>query len=234
MSERRVITTNSITQTFNRKVLDLHLAQKKPTSIVFAIPDHPWVDSADGAAVKIAMTVGKPGPSEGLLRKVVSEFETDRDEREVIFADELGLIHSDLKVGANIAATVPLKGNEDLDETYASTVFEKLLKYMEMESPYTDSSVSAFEVAKAINTPPAHLSKVLRYKLNQSFTSFINGYRVEKIKVALEDPEYSEKNIINIAFKAGFNSKSAFNVAFKKATGMTPREYRKQFKNKLI
>jgi hypothetical protein len=31
-------------------------------SLVYAIPDHPWVDSANGAAVRIAMTVGQSHP----------------------------------------------------------------------------------------------------------------------------------------------------------------------------
>ena len=53
-----LITTNSLRQTFNRKVVERHLADKTPLSLVFAVPDHPWVDSADGAAVRIAMTVG--------------------------------------------------------------------------------------------------------------------------------------------------------------------------------
>ncbi len=35
------ITTNSLKQTFNRKVLQHHMAQKKPISLAFAIPDHP-------------------------------------------------------------------------------------------------------------------------------------------------------------------------------------------------
>ncbi|MFD2817159.1 DNA methyltransferase [Paracoccus aerius] len=55
------ITTNSLRQTFNRQVLEPHLsAPKKPLSLAFAIPDHPWVDAGDGAAVRIAMTVAAP------------------------------------------------------------------------------------------------------------------------------------------------------------------------------
>ncbi|MBK8742165.1 MAG: class I SAM-dependent DNA methyltransferase [Betaproteobacteria bacterium] len=53
-----LITTNSLRQTFSRRVLERHLGGKPPLSLAFAIPDHPWVDSADGAAVRIAMTVG--------------------------------------------------------------------------------------------------------------------------------------------------------------------------------
>jgi hypothetical protein len=51
------ITTNSLRQTFNRRVLEPHLTAKESLSLIFAIPDHPWVDSVDGAQVRIAMTV---------------------------------------------------------------------------------------------------------------------------------------------------------------------------------
>ncbi len=46
-----------------------------PLSLVYAIPDHPWVDEALGAAVRIAMTVAAPGEQPGLLRRVVKESE---------------------------------------------------------------------------------------------------------------------------------------------------------------
>lgn len=51
-----LITTNSLRQSFNRRVVQPNL---EGMSLVFAIPDHPWVDAAGGAAVRIAMTVGK-------------------------------------------------------------------------------------------------------------------------------------------------------------------------------
>ena len=50
-----LITTNSLTMIFNRRVVQSTL--ESGVSLLFAIPDHPWVDSADGAAVRIAMTV---------------------------------------------------------------------------------------------------------------------------------------------------------------------------------
>ncbi len=64
------ITTNSLRQTFNRRVLEPHLNDaKKPLSLTFAIPDHPWVDGNDGAAVRIAMTVGRAGEAPGCYSK---------------------------------------------------------------------------------------------------------------------------------------------------------------------
>ena len=108
------ITTNSLRQTFNRRVLEPHLAAKKPLSLIFAIPDHPWVDSADGAAVRIAMTTARAGQLEGDLKHVAKEMPHPDGEIEVVLVAQHGIIHADLTVGADIAATVPLQANEGL------------------------------------------------------------------------------------------------------------------------
>ncbi len=55
------ITTNSIRQTFNRRIVQAAL--DKGIYLVFAIPDHPWIDATECAAVRIAMTVGAPKSS---------------------------------------------------------------------------------------------------------------------------------------------------------------------------
>jgi hypothetical protein len=109
------ITTNSIRQSFNRRVIALHLVDKKqPLSLVFAIPDHPWVDTADGAAVRIAMTVAKQGCDEGLLREVVFETEQVEGERAVLLRENKGVVFPDLRVGANVATASPLAANASL------------------------------------------------------------------------------------------------------------------------
>lgn len=99
------ITTNSLKQTFNRRVVLQHLEAKPPLSLAFAIPDHPWVDAADGAAVRISMTVGDRQRSDGRLLRVRSEVETRReDEIEVEFSERSGTIFSDLRIGADVAS----------------------------------------------------------------------------------------------------------------------------------
>jgi hypothetical protein len=67
------ITTNSIRQAFNRRVVEAALKGTKPLSLVFAIADHPWVDVEEGAAVRIAMTVGRAGQRKGILGIIESE-----------------------------------------------------------------------------------------------------------------------------------------------------------------
>ena len=110
------ITTNSLRQTFQRRVITPHLTDaSNPASLVFAIPDHPWVDSSDGAAVRIAMTVAEAGTREGRLLRVESEEPGEGEgAAKVEFSERYGLIHPDLTIGPNTAAAVPLKANEGL------------------------------------------------------------------------------------------------------------------------
>lgn len=106
-----LITTNSITQSFNRATLRRHLSSKDRLSIVFAIPDHPWVDSADGADVRIAMTVAARGEQPGMRLVLTSERYSSGFEAEIALSGRKGLIAEDLRVGASPAAALPLRAN---------------------------------------------------------------------------------------------------------------------------
>ncbi len=105
------ITTNSLRQTFNRRVIQHHMAQKKPLSLLYAVPDHPWVDASDGAAVRIAMSVGVAGEHPGTLETVIGEQDTGGEGREVEIKRQTGKLFADLKVGADVAGCRPLLSN---------------------------------------------------------------------------------------------------------------------------
>jgi len=106
-----LITTNSLRQTFNRQVTERHLAAKNPLSLPFVIPDHPWVDSADGAAVRIAMSVGAAGDATGELVSVEDETPLAEGEVAVSLGRRRGEIHADLTVGAKVGAAQRLAAN---------------------------------------------------------------------------------------------------------------------------
>ncbi len=106
-----LITTNSLRQTFNRRVVQGALHH---IHLLFAIADHPWVDGANGAAVRIAMTVGAAGAGEGTLLSVQSEQSGDHGEVKVGLSTQTGLIHADLRIGANVAAARSLQANTNL------------------------------------------------------------------------------------------------------------------------
>jgi hypothetical protein len=106
-----LITTNSLRQTFARRVVQAQLSAQPPLSLLFAIPDHPWVDTAEGAAVRIAMTVGAAGERPGELLEVTGEEPQPDGSEKVSFKSQLGKISAELTTGANVAATVALNSN---------------------------------------------------------------------------------------------------------------------------
>src|SRR5690606_33433170 len=109
------ITTNSIRQTFNQRVVQPHLSDKKGALfLAFAIPDHPWVDGSDGAAVRIAMTVATREVATGILQTVVMEDAMEHGEFSIQLATQRGQIQSNLRVGANINSARPLIANRGI------------------------------------------------------------------------------------------------------------------------
>jgi hypothetical protein len=106
------ITTNSITQVFNRSVIETADAD-----LIFAIPDHPWVDGADGADVRIAMTAAGSAPATHLLQIVESEglMADGYGERWVkLRSFPAEKLNSDLTVGVDIDSAVSLLSNAEL------------------------------------------------------------------------------------------------------------------------
>ncbi len=118
-----LITTNSLPQVFNRKVVAQNLnATKDPLSLIFAIPDHPWMKSLSQeerastryAAVRIAMTVGERGEHQGHLYRVVREGDARAEGTDVELAEQAGKIFADLRVGVDVAGASSLKSNEGM------------------------------------------------------------------------------------------------------------------------
>ena len=81
------------------------------------------------------------------------------------------------------------------------------------------------EVAKLLKVTPQQLSQVVNEKTNLNFTNYINSYRIEMAKEILSSLDFNRHTIDSIAEMAGFKSKSPFYLAFKKHTGMTPKEF---------
>ncbi|WP_018429738.1 DNA methyltransferase [Hoeflea sp. 108] len=105
------ITTNSITQTFSRRVIERHMAAKEPLSLVFAVPNHPWLKASDKAAVRIAMTVAQKGEHEGVLAEVVSEAGLNTDTPQIVLEAREGKVRGNLTIGADLSAARSLVSN---------------------------------------------------------------------------------------------------------------------------
>ena len=109
------VTTNSISQVFQRRVMERHLKGKTPLRLLMAVPDHPWTKAtSDAAAVRIAMTVAEAGVGEGRLLEVLREAGLETDAPLIECAERMGVINSDLTVGVDVTVVQPLLANTAL------------------------------------------------------------------------------------------------------------------------
>jgi YesN/AraC family two-component response regulator len=102
---------------------------------------------------------------------------------------------------------------------------ERLLKMIEDEETYLDEDITLASLAHYLDIEPHQLTLFLNRYMNTNFHGFINAYRIEAAKKLLVDEP--GENILEVAFRTGFNSKACFNRVFKKIAGLTPSQYRK-------
>lgn len=104
---------------------------------------------------------------------------------------------------------------------------EKILNYI--HENYKDSNLNVGMIADYFNLNPSYLSRFFKEQTGENLLTYINYYRVEKVKSLLET---TDKTLISIAEETGFINSSALNRAFKKYEGITPGQYKAIYKNK--
>jgi AraC-like DNA-binding protein len=102
-----------------------------------------------------------------------------------------------------------------------------LKKSMEDDKIYLDPNLNLNLLAQHTGVGQKTISTVLNQHLQKSFNEFINQYRVDAVKIKLQQPETVNLTIAGIASECGFNSQATFQRTFKELTGMSPSEYRK-------
>ena len=115
-----------------------------------------------------------------------------------------------------------------LDDKQTETHLNKLLNLLTEEKIYKDPDISLDSLAQKLSIQPRLLSQLINEQLNQNFWGMINNYRMEEACRLLLQAGKKQQPILDIAFAVGFNSKEAFNRVFKKHTGMTPSQYKKE------
>lgn len=113
------------------------------------------------------------------------------------------------------------------DETYKKLA-SKLETYMQQEKPYLNSELDLSTLAKILDVHPKTLSIAINQILHCSFSEYINSYRINEAKALLENNTDEQLTIMEVMYDVGFNSRSVFNTLFKKKTGLTPSQYKKQ------
>ncbi|NJO70042.1 MAG: AraC family transcriptional regulator [Bacteroidetes bacterium] len=108
----------------------------------------------------------------------------------------------------------------------AELLHQKLIQLMNDKKPYLEPKLTLNALAAELNISVNYLSQLTQPVVrDKNFYDFVNGFRIEEFKSRVLSPKNQHLTILALAFDSGFNSKSSFNLAFKKHTGLTPSEF---------
>ena len=140
------------------------------------------------------------------------------------------LIKSEVVTEKNPVNPLPENTNaySRLSERELQDHVDAISKLMEREKLYLHETLSLRTLAAKLQKDPNLVSYVLNNVFHKSFYDYINELRIEEVKKKIDDPAYSHFKIVEIGFECGFNSKATFNRVFKKITGKSPTEYKKE------
>lgn len=110
-------------------------------------------------------------------------------------------------------------------EAVDAGLLQRLGTHMAEVRPYLDADLTVEQLARQLGVPTRELSRAINEGLSKNFFELVSDYRIAEARRQLETAD-AGTTILQVMYDSGFNSKSVFNTAFKKATGMTPSAYR--------
>ncbi len=113
--------------------------------------------------------------------------------------------------------------HEDLVKKYIAL----LDALMNQQKLFLNNSVGIDELSTRLDMPKYHIQYILKYELNKTLPEYINSFRINYF-IANYPTDSSKYTIETMAKNSGFNSRSAFNSAFKKQTGKSILQYFEQ------
>lgn len=118
-----------------------------------------------------------------------------------------------------------------LKSEQANEYLQKLIQHINQSEAWKDNELSVDKLSTQTLIPRHYITQVLNENLQKNFYNFVNEYRIEHAKKLIKLPKYDAWSLVAIAYESGFNSKTAFNNFFKKYTGLTPSEFKKNNEN---
>lgn len=96
---------------------------------------------------------------------------------------------------------------------------------IDAEQLWRDPALTLAGLARILGTNTTYLSRGLGSAAGENFNSIINRRRVAEMQRLLAMPA-EQRDLLTLAFDAGFNSKASFNRAFLDFAGMSPSQWR--------
>ncbi len=117
----------------------------------------------------------------------------------------------------------PAYARSGLDEATRARLLSRLDTAMQNGALWREQMLTLKDLATAAGAKPFYISQALNQGRGTSFFDYVNGWRVREACTLLRD---TDQSVLNISETVGFNAKSTFNAAFRKATGTTPTAWR--------
>jgi two-component system response regulator YesN len=102
-------------------------------------------------------------------------------------------------------------------------IIAKVKRFIQQQ--YVNDRLSLQDAAEHVRVSPSHLSKVFSQETDQTFIEYLTQTRIRK---AMELLQATNDKSYEIAYRVGYNDAHYFSNLFKKMTGMTTREFRRQ------
>jgi AraC-like DNA-binding protein len=122
------------------------------------------------------------------------------------------------KEAAQVEERKTLLSEKDLEK-----LKNKLNYLMENERIYLEPNINLNDLSRKLGINSTVLSYAINHGFGKNFNDFINEFRINEVKIKLKTDD--DSTLLNVAFDCGFNSKATFNRAFKKFTGISPKEF---------
>jgi len=134
------------------------------------------------------------------------------------------ILDPDQFLGIDEKKLLPVKVTPDKSKDYFKNI-EEIIKSKQL---FLDPDLSLHNISQAVKLSDRMVSQVIRQNTDLNFTDYINRKRIDYAKEVLKSTTKAEKNVLEILYEAGFNSKSVFNTQFRKHTGLSPTEFREK------
>jgi AraC-like DNA-binding protein len=117
--------------------------------------------------------------------------------------------------------------NTNITSEKRQQIMDELVRQMEVEKIFADSSLTLTILAQKTGSSVLFLSRIINEEFKVGFSEFVNTYRIREAECLLFKSR-GEFTVQQIMYDVGFNSKSAFNTAFRKYCGCTPTELKQK------